>query len=133
MSTFSEERLNQLTVYGDDEGIAYLREQSPSLRLLSRAMLKKALIEYELTGFLGYVPESMHNMELHIPLKYAKYLWGWPHKFVKRMEAVNTRVVIVRGDGAVSDGFDTKENLELIPDKYDGYVWTNRIDRTRLE
>lgn len=49
------------------------------------------------------------------------------------MEAVNTRVVIVRGDGAVSDGFDTKENLELIPDKYDGYVWTNRIDRTRLE
>ncbi len=133
LSTFSEERLNQLTVYGDDEGIAYLREQSPSLRLLSRAMLKKALIEYELTGFLGYVPESMHNMELHIPFKYAKYLWGWPHKFVKRMEAVNTRVVIVRGDGAVSDGFDTKENLELIPDKYDGYVWTNRIDRTRPE
>jgi len=49
------------------------------------------------------------------------------------MEAVNTRVVIVRGDGAVSDGFDTKENLDLIPDKYDGYVWTNRIDRTRPE
>lgn len=133
LSTLPEERLDQLTVYGDDEGIAYLRKQSQSLRLLSMAMLKKALIEYELIGFLGYIPESMHNMELHIPLKYAKYLWGWPHKFVERMEAVNTRVVIVRGDGAVSDGFDTKENLELIPDKYDGYVWTNRIDRTRPE
>lgn len=133
LSTLSEERLAQLTVYGDDEGIGYLRKQSPSLRLLSMAMLKKALIDYELVGFLGYVPKSMHNMELHIPLKYAKFLWGWPHKFVKRMEAVNTRVVIVQGSGRVSEGFDTIESLDSIPDKYDGFVWTNRIDRTRSE
>ncbi len=133
LSDLSEERLHQLTVYGDDEGIAYLRRQSASLRLLSMAMLKKALLEYELTGFLGYIPESMHNMELHIPLQYAKFLWGWPHKFVERMEAVNTRVVIVQGNGRVSDGFDTIESLNAIPDKYDGYVWTNRIDRTRFQ
>ena len=124
-----QERLAQLTVYGDDEGIAYLREQSPTLRLLSMAMMKKALIQYELIGFTGYVPKSMHNMELHLPLKYARALWGWPYKFNKRMEAVNTRVVIVEGDGKLSSGFDTEESVASIPRKYEGYVWTNRIDR----
>lgn len=93
-------------------------------------MLKKALLEYELIGFTGYVPKSMHNMELHIPLKYAKYLWGWPYKFVKRMESENTRVVIVEGNAKLSEGFDTKESLTSILNKYEGYVWTNRIDRT---
>lgn len=123
------ERFARLTVYGDNEGIAYLRKQSPSLRLLSMAMLKKTLMEYELTGFTGYVPASMHNMELHIPMKYAKFLWGWPYTFVKRMESVNTRVVLVEGDGKLSDGFDTVESLDAIPRQYQGYVWTNRIDR----
>lgn len=129
LNTLPKERLKGLTVYGDNEGIAYLRKQSSSLRLLSMDMLKKALLEYEMIGFTGYVPKSMHNMELHIPLRYAKYLWGWPYKFVKRMESVNTRVVIVEGNAKLSEGFDTKESLTSIPNKYEGYVWTNRIDR----
>ena len=68
-------------------------------------------------------------MEIHIPLKYAKFLWGWPNKFIERMESVNTRVVIVDGDGKWSEGFDTEESLLTIPDGYNGYVWTNRIDK----
>lgn len=67
-------------------------------------------------------------MEIHIPLSYAKYFWGWPNRFVERMEAVNTRVVIVEGNGKQSEGFDTAESLEKIPKGYSGYVWTNRID-----
>lgn len=67
-------------------------------------------------------------MELHLPLKYAKLLWGWPNKFVERMESVNTRVVIVAGDGKWSEGFDTLKSLRLIPHGFCGYVWTNRID-----
>ena len=129
LNPLPQERLAELTVYGDDEGIAYLRQQSPSLRLLSMAMLKKALLEYELIGFTGYIPKSMHNMELHIPIKFARALWGWPYKFNKRMESVNTRVVIVEGDGKLSAGFDTEDSVHSIPRKYEGYVWTNRIDR----
>jgi glycerophosphoryl diester phosphodiesterase len=44
------------------------------------------------------------------------------------MESANTRVVIVEGNGKWSEGFDTKKSLEKIPKRYDGYVWTNRID-----
>ena len=129
LSSMTKDQLSLITVYGDDDGIDYLREQSPDLRLLSMRMMKKALLKYELLGFTGYIPKELHNMELHLPLKYAKFLWGWPNKFVKRMESVNTRVVIVLGDGKWSEGFDTEESLEAIPKGYKGYIWTNRIDK----
>lgn len=129
LSRMTKDQLSLITVYGDDDGIDYLREQSPDLRLLSMRMMKKALLKYELLGFTGYIPKELHNMELHLPLKYAKFLWGWPNKFVKRMESVNTRVVIVLGDGKWSEGFDTEESLEVIPKGYKGYIWTNRIDK----
>ncbi len=128
LSEMTEERLAQITVYGDDAGIEYLRNRSASLRLLSVSMMKSALFKYELLGFTGYIPKELHNMELHLPLNYARFLWGWPNKFIERMESVNTRVVIVAGDGEWSEGFDTKESLSLIPYSYNGYVWTNRID-----
>src|SRR5690554_6204673 len=129
LSTMTKERLAQITVYGDNAGIEFLREKSPILRLLSMGMMKSALLKYELIGFTGYIPKELHNMELHLPLKYARFLWGWPNRFIKRMESVNTRVVIVAGDGKWSEGFDTLESLEDIPKGYSGYVWTNRIDR----
>lgn len=129
LSRMTKDQLSLITVYGDDDGIDYLREQSPDLRLLSMRMMKKALLKYELLGFTGYIPKELHNMELHLPLKYAKFLWGWPNKFVKRMESVNTRVVIVLGDGKWSEGFDTEESLEAIPKGYKGYIWTNRMDK----
>jgi glycerophosphoryl diester phosphodiesterase len=129
LENMSPERLSQLTFYGNNEGLMYLREQNSSIRVLSMKLLKSALIKYELLGWTGYIPEELHNMEIHIPLKFAKYLWGWPHKFTKRMETVNTRVVIVEGDGKWSEGFDTIESLEKIPKGFNGYVWTNRIDR----
>lgn len=124
-----DERLSQITVYDNDEGIQYLKEQNENIRVLSKSILKKALIKYELLGWTGYVPKELHNMEIHIPLNYAKFLWGWPNKFVDRMESSNTRVVIVEGNGKWSEGFDSKESLEKIPKGFSGYVWTNRIDK----
>jgi glycerophosphoryl diester phosphodiesterase len=129
LESMSPERLEQMTFYGNEEGLVYLREQNSSIRVFSIEYLKKALIKYELLGWAGYIPKEMHNMQIHIPLAYAKYLWGWPHKFVDRMESVNTRVIIVEGNGKWSEGFDTVELVEKIPKGFRGYVWTNRIDR----
>ena len=123
------ERLRQLTFYGNDAGLDYLREQDETIRVLSARRLKKALLQYELLGWTGYIPESIRNMELHITIGYAKFLWGWPNKFIERMDAVHTKVVLVEGGGKWSEGFDTLESLARIPDGYTGYVWTERIDR----
>lgn len=122
------ERLNQITFYGNNDALQYLRSQNPTVRVLSMKMLKSALIKYELLGWTGYIPKEIHNMEIHIPVKYAKFLWGWPNKFVERMDSVNTKVVIVEGNGKRSEGFDSEDSLNDIPEGYSGYVWTNRID-----
>ena len=128
LQNMSDERLQQIAVYGNDEGLDYLREQYANIRVLSAERLKKALLKYELLGWTGYIPNEIQNMEIHIPIKYAKFLWRWPKKFVARMASVNTKVVVVEGNGKWSEGFDTKESLENIPEGYSGYVWTNRID-----
>lgn len=128
LESMPPERLAQMAFYGNDEGLMYLKEQNSSIRVLSMKYLKNTLIKYELLGWTGYIPKEMYNMQIHIPLKYAKYLWGWPHKFVERMESVNIKVVIVEGNGKWSEGFDTIEAVEKIPKGFSGYVWTNRID-----
>lgn len=129
LSKLSKKQLDRITVYGDNEGIEYLRSKNEEIKLLTKKMMVNALVKYELLGWTGYIPKELHHMELHLPLNYAKYLWGWPNKFVERMESVNTRVVIVEGNGKWSEGFDTKESLEKIPEGYQGYIWTNRVDK----
>ena len=128
LEEFSPDRLDGISVYGNHQGLMYLREQNSSIRVLSMEYLKRALLKYELLGWTGYIPPEIHNLQIHIPIRYARLLWGWPHRFVDRMESVNSRVVLVAGDGKWSEGFDTRESLKEIPEGFRGYVWTNRID-----
>ena len=128
-STLLKERLAKLTVYGGNEPIAMLKQKLPNLRVMSKATMKKALISYMAVGWTGYIPESMKNTYFHLPEKYARILWGWPHRFTKRMDKANSIFVVVAGDGQWSEGFDTVEDLKQIPDNYLGGIWTNRIDR----
>lgn len=128
LATLTPERLAQIAVYGDDESMAYLQKQCPTLRVMSKATLKTALLEYELLGWTGYIPKLMRGAQLHIPAKFAPFLWGWPNKFMERMDSVGTNVVLVEGDGKWSEGFDTVDALAKIPNGFTGYVWTNRVD-----
>ncbi|MCM3630558.1 glycerophosphodiester phosphodiesterase [Paenibacillus glycanilyticus] len=130
LSELPEERRSKLAVYGGDEPIAALKEELPDMRVMSKATMKKCLIPYLAVGWTGYMPAACKNTELHIPEKIAPFLWGWPDKFIDRMEKADTRVVIVGGDGSdFSSGFDTLEDLKRLPDGYSGVIWTNRIDR----
>lgn len=129
----SEQRLKKITVYGGDQPISRLKEKLPGLRVMSKKTLMKSLLDYEMIGWSGYVPASCRGAWLHIPLKYAPMLWGWPHKFMKRMDGAGAKVVIVAGDGKFSEGFDSPEDFKNIPPGFSGYIWTNRIDRAAAE
>ncbi len=131
LSEMSQERLAKITVYGSDKAIGYLKDRYPKLRAMNRKIMVKAFLVYEAIGWTGYMPEAVHNTEFHLPLRYARFLWGWPEKFIKRMEAVNTRVIVVDGDGKWSEGFDSPKDLKKLPKGYSGYVWTNRIDKVK--
>ncbi|WP_051353829.1 glycerophosphodiester phosphodiesterase family protein [Atopobium fossor] len=129
LSSFPPERLKQLSICcANDQGADYLRQQNAELKIMSKNSLITALITYELIGWTGYVPSSMQNTELRIPLRYARFLWGWPHKFMERMEKSNTRVELTAGKESLSEGFDTVESTKDIPDEYSGLVWTNKIN-----
>jgi glycerophosphoryl diester phosphodiesterase len=129
LSKLSEKRLSQLTVYGGDRPVASLKNQLPDLRVMSRATLKSCLIPYLAGGWTGHVPAACEKTQLHIPEKFARLMWGWPDKFLNRMDAVDTRVIVVGGNGKWSEGFDTVDDIKQLPDEYTGGIWTNRIDR----
>lgn len=117
-----------LTVYGGDQPISSLKNMVPDMRVMSKGTMKSCLIPYLAIGWTGYVPEACEGTQLHVPEKIGLFLWGWSGKFHERMEKVDTRVVIVAGEGGFSEGFDTLEDLERILNYFSGYVWTNQIE-----
>lgn len=129
LSKLPQKQLDQLVVYGGDEPVATLKRDLPNLRAMSKATLKSCLYPYEALGWTGYIPAACKNTQIHIPEEFAPILWGWPNKFIKRMDKVDTRVIVVAGDGGWSEGFDTEQDVKRLPDNYTGGIWTNRIDR----
>lgn len=129
LSTMPAEKVNLLSVVcANDDGAKYLRSQSSELKIMSKNSMIKALVKYELFGWTGYIPQEIRNTDLRIPLTYAKFLWGWPYKFMERMEKTGTRVEITAGGSGLSEGFDTVESLKSAPKNFPGFIWTNRID-----
>ncbi|WP_066392617.1 glycerophosphodiester phosphodiesterase family protein [Neobacillus mesonae] len=128
LSKLPKNHLEQLTVYGDDSPVSSVKKQLPDLRVMSMASLKSCLLPYIGIGWTGIIPGACRNTQLHIPEKYAPLLWGFPNKFLNRMDSVNTRVILVAGDGGWSEGFDSTQDLKRLPQNYNGGIWTNRID-----
>jgi glycerophosphoryl diester phosphodiesterase len=128
LSRLSDERLGNLSVYGGDQPVEALKEKLPQMRVMSMDTLKRCLLPYLAAGWTGYIPKACENTQIHIPEKYASLMWGYPSKFIARMEEKGTRVILVAGDGGSSEGFDQTQDVERIPEKYDGGIWTNRID-----
>lgn len=129
LTTMKKKQLENLSFYGDKKVIKFINQKYPNLKTLTKSSLIKHIITYQLIGWTGYVPKSMKNRQIHLPLKYAKYLWGWPHKFLKRMKANNTRVILLQTKGKWSEGFNTVDDLNKIPKGYSGGIWTDRIDK----
>lgn len=116
-------------VYGGEEPTRAALAGIPGLRGFDKSSVKACLKAYLLTGWTGKVPAACHHTMVAIPIDYADFLWGWPHKFTQRMQSVGTDVILVApwdGSGFTS-GFDDETTLSDIPGGFSGYVWTNRI------
>ncbi|CAG7653591.1 glycerophosphodiester phosphodiesterase family protein [Paenibacillus allorhizosphaerae] len=130
LAKLPEDRRNRLTVYGGDEPIASVKTHMPDIRVMSKATMKSCLLPYIAVGWTGYIPSACERTQLHIPEKIGPWLWGWPDRFLNRMDGADTRVIVVGGDGSeFSSGFDRAEDLARLPTHFTGGIWTNRIDR----
>lgn len=119
----------RLAVYGHDLPIDALRETLPAQRTLARGGLMRCLMRYIGLGWSGYVPADCRNRVVLVPVNYAGFLWGWPNRFLSRMREAGTDVYAMGPytGGEFSTGIDTAEDVRLLPDGYDGGIWTNRI------
>ena len=128
LKTLDKSTINNISVYGNDSALNLLRDYYPEMKILSKQKMIDALLKYLLIGWTGVIPNAIRNMQIHLPVEYSKLLWGWPDKFLQRMDKVNTRVILVKYENGWSDGFDSETDLMKLPKNYTGGIWTNRID-----
>ena len=98
---------------------------------MSRASLKSCLLGYFALGWTGYVPSACRHSMVLIPINYARWLWGWPNRFLQRLRNVGTDAYVLgaREEEEFSRGIDSEEEFRRLPAGYSGGIWTNRIDR----
>lgn len=120
----------KIMVYGGPQPIEEIGKRLPQIQTLSRPLLKRCLIRYIALGWSGYVPAACERRVLMVPANVAPWLWGWPNRFLQRMDAVDTSVFIIGdyGGEGFSQGFDDPHRLLELPANYAGGIWTDRID-----
>jgi glycerophosphoryl diester phosphodiesterase len=131
LAVLAADRAGEIMVYGGARPVSVIRERLPHIRTLTRPGLKRCILRYIALGWSGYLPSDCERSMLVVPANVAPWLWGWPNRFLQRMDRVGTRVILIgdyRGDG-FSQGFDDPERLAELPSDYSGGVWTDRIDR----
>lgn len=117
--------------YGGDEPTFRAAEQIDGLNFWSRRGLVDCLLQYELFGWTGIVPESCSNTKVMIPINVAPFLWGWPNLLLHRFADAGSEVILLGPFGAGDPGtagIDDLDTLAQVPDGFSGYVWTNRIE-----
>jgi glycerophosphoryl diester phosphodiesterase len=130
LARLPREQLARIMVYGGNRPVAAARALLPGLRTMSRASLQRCLLLYIALGWSGYVPAACRDSLLLIPINVAPWLWGWPTRFLQRLESAGAEVFVAGPwDGGFSRGIDDAATLARLPAGYAGGIWTNRIDR----
>jgi glycerophosphoryl diester phosphodiesterase len=129
LSKLRPEERSLLMVSGGEEPISILRQLLPEVKTVSREALKACLIRYISTGWTGAIPQACHNMVVLVPINIAPWLWGWPDKFLGRMKRSNSETFVLGPyhGGDFSTGIDRPDDLERLPQGYNGGIWTNEI------
>lgn len=115
-------------VYGGAAPVAAVKSRFPDLKTTSRVGLKSCLKSYVLLGWSGHIPAACRGTRLLLPINIAPYLWGWPHRFLARMDEAGSAVVLrgIYKDGSAA-GIDTEGGAKRIPHGFAGTIWTNDI------
>ncbi len=119
-----------LMVYGGGKAVDALHAAQPDIPVLGTDDARTCLVKYELLGWLSIVPDECRNTLFMLPVNFARYVWGYPNLLSRRLAAYGTRLVLLGAyDGSgFSSGIDQPAEAADVPVRFDGAVWTNRID-----
>lgn len=118
-------------IYGGGRPVERMGQLMPDVPGFTGKKVKDCLIGYQAYGWTGIIPEACRDTGLLVPINYAPYLWGWPRRFLARMEAAGTQVFLLgphKSGDRFTRGVDELSQLLRIPEAYSGGIWTNRIE-----
>lgn len=117
-------------VYGGQEPTRATLASVEGLRGYDRASLEACALPLLALGWSGFVPEPCRNALIALPINIAPFVWGFPHRLTQRLAEHGSTVLLVGpyGGGGFSSGIDTDETLARVPEGFDGYVWTNKVE-----
>lgn len=119
----------RLILNGHPAPLNIIRAAKPSSVTYSKPQAKDCAMGYMKTGWFGKIPKACHNTIVPVPINYRRVIWGWPHRFETRLNAVGSRSMLIGPlDEGVTTGIDALEQAALVPDDYKGIVFTNKIE-----
>ena len=109
-----------------------MRQYAPKSWLFSGGDCSYAYLEW---GWLGHMPDSCRGGTIGVPLNLRRLAWGWPNRFIARMDQAGTRIILF-GDttdlkGAV--GISRPDQLDQVPEGFGGYLWIEDIYALRSQ
>lgn len=114
----------RLGFYGHPKVISRVRQLAPAAWAFAVQDTKACLTDYVKLGWTTYVPPSCRNTTVIVPLNYQWAIWGWPKRFLARMDAVGTKVIITgEYDKGGAMGLTRAEQLAKVPRDFRGYVF----------
>lgn len=130
LNTLTPERRAITAVYGGDKPVQIVRESTKDIITMSKSSLKTCLISYAVIGWSGQVPANCEKTLVLLPINYARWMWGWPNRFVERMNSAGSVVFVAGSYGGdrSNTGIDSLEMLKKLPPDFKGGIWTNEIE-----
>ena len=116
-------QLAKLGFHGEAAPLQRLKPLTPGAWTFSRDTSEACLSGYLKTGWTSFLPATCRNTTLLVGLDRPWTLWGWPKRFLARMQGAGTRVVMLGdpADGAEA-GLRRTEQLDDVPRDFRGYV-----------
>lgn len=110
---------------GDAKAIAAIRAKAPGAWAWTIDGARTCFNDYVKLGWFGLTPASCKGGTILVPLDEKWKVAGWPKRFLARMAAANTRVILT-GPGSPADSIPGLTRLEQIPDvprDFAGMLW----------
>jgi len=121
----------RITFFGSPATLRRLKRLKPVADIWSARDARQCGVGYLETGWFGRIPTACDDGIIIVPIQQAHLLWGWPNRFLARMRAHRTRVMVIGTLTSMSSGMfsrlDTPEELAELPRGFDGLIWTDRI------
>jgi len=119
----------RLGFVGTSRAMTPVKSAYPDMITQTRQNVKSCLKGYILRGWYGGMPKTCEDSFVPVPSNMRHFIWGWPHRFERRLHTVGSRSMLLGPyEGVGSVGLDEVKQLSVIPKDYKGIVFTNKIE-----